>query len=108
MRNFKPRKDKYSVLQKPDSLTDTIMWSHYLVDLFFMETKVSINYFHLQGSYKDSKCSYHSVLTTKTTLSYLENKQFEEVHLIIKLQYALDRAEKGLQEYYKYQYDDLE
>jgi hypothetical protein len=42
----KPRKVKYLVLQKPDSLADAIMWSHYLVDLF-MKAKVSINYFHL-------------------------------------------------------------
>jgi len=50
-----------------------MMWSHYLLDLF-MEEKDSVNYFRLQGWYKDGNCIYHSVLATKTTMSYLKNK----------------------------------
>lgn len=73
MHNFKLGKDKYLVLHNRYSLTNTMMWSHYLLDLF-MEEKDSVNYFRLQGWYKDGNCIYHSVLATKTTMSYLKNK----------------------------------
>jgi len=39
MHNFKPGKDKYLVLHNRDSLTNTTMLSHYLLD--------SVNYFRL-------------------------------------------------------------